>query len=93
MTVPRGTGVLKIVTKVCFGATHSDAFRGFIFNLGYGCFLPPVLASRFWGLCSLYSLEYLNSFRWVGGVLLIYMFVLQLEATVSILTWSISFYR
>lgn len=88
------TGILKIVTKVCFGAAHSDAFQGVIFNLGYGSFPPLMLASRFWGLCSLNSLEYLNSFfRCVGGVLIIYMFVLQLEATISILTWSISFYR
>lgn len=61
-------------------AMFSDVFQCFLFNFRYGSFLPLVLASRLWCLCSLNSLVYLNSFcRWVGWVLIIYMFVLQLK--------------
>jgi len=76
--------MLQTVARAWFGAAHSDAFQGVTVNLGYGSFLPLMLGSRFCGLCSLHSLQYLHSF--------IYTFVLQLEATVSILTRSISFY-
>lgn len=43
VAVPRNTGRLTIVTKVWFGATHSNAFQGIIFNLGLnGSFLPLI---------------------------------------------------
>lgn len=43
VAVPRDTGRLTIVTKVWFGATHSDAFQGILFNLGLnGSFLPLI---------------------------------------------------